>query len=171
MNQFFWFYIRIKSIWKKESKTPVVSPAFKSATEYLFPVNLSVKVVLYIYHQFPRFEKHSPESSKTFGLLVKKLSPLLLHDFIYFLLYKHLVYKQLGIGMYFVKQFLKRWHFFGVWIAHLVSRFACNTRVIVDVSLNPPVSNVKSLNKNFVTIHQLKKQTLHHQSITQMVIR
>ena len=130
-----------------------------------------MKVVLYIYHQFPRFEKHSPEPSKTFGLLVKKLSSLLLHDFIYFRLYKHLVYKQLGIGMYFVKQFLKGWQFFGVWLAHLVSRFACNTRVIVDVSLNPPVSNVKSLNKNFVTIHQLKKQTLHHQSITQMVIR
>ena len=30
-------------------------------------------------------------------------------------------------------------------IAHLVSRFACNTRVIVDASSNPPVSNVKSL--------------------------
>ena len=31
------------------------------------------------------------------------------------------------------------------WLAHLVSRFACNTRVIVDASSNPPVSNVKSL--------------------------
>ena len=30
-------------------------------------------------------------------------------------------------------------------VAHLVSRFACNTRVIVDASSNPPVSNVKSL--------------------------
>ena len=30
-------------------------------------------------------------------------------------------------------------------LAHLVSRFACNTRVIVDASSNPPVSNVKSL--------------------------
>ena len=30
-------------------------------------------------------------------------------------------------------------------IAHLVSRFACNTRVIDDASSNPPVSNVKSL--------------------------
>ena len=27
----------------------------------------------------------------------------------------------------------------------LVSRFACNTRVIVDASSDPPVSNVKSL--------------------------
>ena len=32
-----------------------------------------------------------------------------------------------------------------MWLAHLVSRFACNTRVIVDASSNPPVSNVKSL--------------------------
>ena len=31
------------------------------------------------------------------------------------------------------------------WLAHLVSRFAFNTKVIVDVSSNPPVSNVKSL--------------------------
>ena len=30
-------------------------------------------------------------------------------------------------------------------LAHLVSRFACNTRVIVDASSNSPVSNVKSL--------------------------
>ena len=30
-------------------------------------------------------------------------------------------------------------------LAHLVSRFACNTTVIVDTSSNPPVSNVKSL--------------------------
>ena len=30
-------------------------------------------------------------------------------------------------------------------ISHLVSRFACNTRVIIDASSNPPVSNVKSL--------------------------
>ena len=31
------------------------------------------------------------------------------------------------------------------WLAHLVSRLACNTRVIDDASSNPPVSNVKSL--------------------------
>ena len=30
-------------------------------------------------------------------------------------------------------------------LAHLISRFACNTRVIVDASSNPPVSHVKSL--------------------------
>ena len=27
-----------------------------------------------------------------------------------------------------------------VWLAHLVSRFACNTMVIVDASSSPPVS-------------------------------
>ena len=31
------------------------------------------------------------------------------------------------------------------WLAHLVSRFACNTRVIVDASSNPPVSCLKLL--------------------------
>ena len=31
------------------------------------------------------------------------------------------------------------------WLAHLVSRFACNTRVIVDASSNTPVSDVKPL--------------------------
>ena len=30
-------------------------------------------------------------------------------------------------------------------LEHLVSRVGCNTRVIVDASSNPPVSNVKSL--------------------------
>ena len=40
----------------------------------------------------------------------------------------------------------------------MVSQFACNTRVIVDVSSNPPVFNVKTL----VSIYQVKKQTLHH---------
>ena len=29
------------------------------------------------------------------------------------------------------------------WLAHLVSRFACNASVIVDVSLSPPVSRIK----------------------------
>ena len=28
-------------------------------------------------------------------------------------------------------------------LAHLVSRFACNTRVIVDASSSPPVSRIK----------------------------
>ena len=28
---------------------------------------------------------------------------------------------------------------------HLISRFACNTRMIVDASSNPPVCNVKLL--------------------------
>ena len=31
------------------------------------------------------------------------------------------------------------------WLVHLVSWFACNARVIVDASSDPPVSNVKSL--------------------------
>ena len=31
------------------------------------------------------------------------------------------------------------------WLAHLVSRFACDTRVIVDASSNPPVSRLKLL--------------------------
>ena len=57
------------------------------------------------------------------------------------------------------------------WLAHSVSRFASNTNVIVDTSSIPPFSNVKCYNKNLVSIHQLNKQTLHHQSITQMVIR
>ena len=35
--------------------------------------------------------------------------------------------------------------YYSVWLAHLVSLFACNTRVIVDASSNPLVSNVKSL--------------------------
>ena len=51
------------------------------------------------------------------------------------------------------------------------NRFACNTRMIVHASSNPLVSNVKRCNRNLVSIHQVKKQTLHHQSITQMVIR
>ena len=31
------------------------------------------------------------------------------------------------------------------WLAHLVSSFACNTRVIIEASSNPLVSNVKSM--------------------------
>ena len=56
------------------------------------------------------------------------------------------------------------------WLAHLVSWFACNTKVLVDASSNPPLSNVKSLWQNLVSIHQVNKKTLHHQSISQMVI-
>ena len=29
------------------------------------------------------------------------------------------------------------------WLAHLVSQFACNTRVIVDASSSTPVSHIK----------------------------
>ena len=31
------------------------------------------------------------------------------------------------------------------WLAHSVSRFACNTRVMVNASSNPPVSRLKLL--------------------------
>ena len=43
------------------------------------------------------------------------------------------------------------------WLAHLVSWFACNTRVIVDASSRPPVSLMSnSCNK---TLNQINKQT------------
>ena len=35
------------------------------------------------------------------------------------------------------------WIYLLGWLAHLVSRFACNTRVIVDESSIPPVSRIK----------------------------
>ena len=41
------------------------------------------------------------------------------------------------------------------YLAHLVSRFACNTRVIVYIRSNQPVSYVKLLNKNLELKHQL----------------
>ena len=42
------------------------------------------------------------------------------------------------------------------WLAHLVSRFACNTRLIVDASSSPPVSLMSnSCNK---TLNQINKQ-------------
>ena len=55
----------------------------------------------------------------------------------------------------------------------LLVQFACNTRVIVDASSNPPVFNVKiAVTKTKQTLHhQTNKQTLHHQSINQMVTR
>ena len=43
------------------------------------------------------------------------------------------------------KQFKSKLTYLHTWLAHLVSRFACNTRVIDDASSNPPVSNDKSL--------------------------
>ena len=56
------------------------------------------------------------------------------------------------------------------WLAHLVSRFACNTRwYSMRVQIHRfPTSN--RCNKNLASIHQVNKQTLHHQSINQMVI-
>ena len=52
------------------------------------------------------------------------------------------------------------------WLAHLVSRFAYNTGVIVDASSNPPVSNVKSL-KQKPSINSLSKETNIASSINQ----
>ena len=58
-------------------------------------------------------------------------------------------------------------------LAHLVSRFACNTRVILDASLNPPVSRLKLLQqKKLESSHHVNKQELNvTSSINQMVIR
>ena len=50
--------------------------------------------------------------------------------------------------------------------AHLVRRFACNTRVIVDASSNPPVSHVKSLQQK-PRINSSSKQTNIASSINQ----
>ena len=43
--------------------------------------------------------------------------------------------------------------------------------MIVDASSSQPVSMANRCNKYLVSIHQVSNQTLHHQSITQMVIR
>ena len=45
------------------------------------------------------------------------------------------------------------------WLADLVSRFACNTRVIVDASSNPPVSRLKLLQQRKARIKSSRKQT------------
>ena len=58
------------------------------------------------------------------------------------------------------------------WLAHLVSRFACNTRVIVDASSKStrlPCQNRS--NSNLESTHRVNKKTLQHQPINQMVIR
>ena len=47
------------------------------------------------------------------------------------------------------------------WLAYLVIRFACNARMIVDASSNPPVSNVKRCNKNLGSIDQVNKHWNH----------
>ena len=44
-----------------------------------------------------------------------------------------------------------------VWLAHLVSRFACNTRVVVDASSCPPVFLMSNSSNN--TLNQINKQT------------
>lgn len=78
LNPFCWFYTGIKWTWKKETKRPVVLPAFKDAAfnqqnvnllstnqfMIFFPVKQRVKVALHFYHQYLSFEKYSLESSK-----------------------------------------------------------------------------------------------------------
>ena len=58
-------------------------------------------------------------------------------------------------------------------LAHLVSRFASNTRVIVDASSNPPVSRLKLLEqKKLESNHHVNKQKVNvTSSMNQMVIR
>ena len=56
-------------------------------------------------------------------------------------------------------------------LAHLVSRFASDTGVIVDASSIHRFPTTIRSNKNLESIHQVNKQTLHHQSTTHMVIR
>ena len=58
-------------------------------------------------------------------------------------------------------------------LAHLVSQFACNTRVIVDASSNLPVSRQKiSVTKKLESNYHANKQKLNvTSSINQMVIR
>ena len=54
--------------------------------------------------------------------------------------------------------------YLNLWLAHLVSRFACVTSVIVDASSNPPVPNVKSLLQK-PSINSSSKQTYITSSI------
>ena len=58
-------------------------------------------------------------------------------------------------------------------LAHLVTRFVCNTKVIVDASSNPPVSHVKiAVTQKLETNHHINKRKLTvTPSINQMVIR
>ena len=46
------------------------------------------------------------------------------------------------------------------WLAHLVSRFTCNTRLIVDASSNPLVPMSNRRNKSLVSIHQVNKHCI-----------
>ena len=50
--------------------------------------------------------------------------------------------------------------------SHFVSRFTCNTMVIVDASSNTPVPVPNCCNRNLESNHQVNKQKLtsHHQS-------
>ena len=76
----------------------------------------------------------------------------------------HGLCKSSFIYAFFVVQFSLA-HFLGV--TNKLSRFACNTRVIVDASSNPALSCVKCCNKNLESNHQVNKQKLlsHHQSV------
>ena len=42
---------------------------------------------------------------------------------------------------------------------YALGRFACNTRVKVDASSNPPLSHAKLLEQNLELIHQLNKSS------------
>ena len=51
-------------------------------------------------------------------------------------------------------------------IAHLVSRFACNTWVTVSTSSNPSLSGVKNgVKKSTTNSSSKQKLILHHQSV------
>ena len=59
------------------------------------------------------------------------------------------------------------------WLAHLVSRFACNTRVIVDASSKPLVfpSQIEVRKKLEPNQHGIKQKLNVKSSINQIVIR
>ena len=59
------------------------------------------------------------------------------------------------------------------WLTHLVSRFACNARMIVDVSSTSPASHVNEIAVAKPKIKLTSKQTKINitSSINQMVIR
>ena len=97
LNPFFWFCTEIKCIWKKETKAPVALQVFKSATvnqenKSLLSTNRCVLFFLCdtkaescsesLSSIFKAWETKSLRNL-TFGPLIKKLSPVSLHDFIY----------------------------------------------------------------------------------------
>ena len=59
---------------------------------------------------------------------------------------------------------------FSTELAHLVSRFACNTMMIVDASSSPPVSHVKKLQQNLKSIQQASKQKINITSLINQIL-